>query len=97
MHPAFRIGRALELEGRNVRVQSTTRSPILCGADISQRLVFKDNYGEGIPNYLYNVDPNAYARIILCHETPSDSLVDVRTQLGARCVPYQTSPAGTCA
>ncbi|MCF7996105.1 MAG: phosphoribosyltransferase family protein [Chromatiaceae bacterium] len=95
MHPAFRIGRALELEGRNVRVQSTTRSPILCGADISQRLVFKDNYGEGIPNYLYNVDPNAYARIILCHETPSDSLMDVRAQLGARCVPYQTSPAGT--
>nr|WP_207191931.1 phosphoribosyltransferase domain-containing protein [Halochromatium roseum] len=97
MHPAFRVGRALEREGRNVRVQSTTRSPILCGADISQRLVFEDNYGEGIPNYLYNVDPNAYARIILCHETPSDSLMDVRAQLGARCVPYQTSAPGTCA
>lgn len=96
MHPAFRMGRVLELEGRHVRVQSTTRSPILPGRDITQRLVFMDNYGEGIPNYLYNVDPNAYARIILCHETPSDSLNDVRARLGARCVPYQMLPAGVC-
>lgn len=96
MHPAFRIGRTLEREGRAVRVQSTTRSPILSGMDISQRLVFTDNYGEGIPNYLYNVDPKAYARIILCHETPSDSLTDVRAQLGARCVPYQTLAFGAC-
>lgn len=95
MHPAFRIGRALEREGRNVHVQSTTRSPILLGSDIEQRLVFMDNYGEGIPNYLYNVDPNAYARIILCHETPSDSLTEVCAQLGARCVPYTSKPTLT--
>ncbi|MFP4247205.1 MAG: phosphoribosyltransferase domain-containing protein [Halochromatium sp.] len=95
MHPAFRIGRALERAGRDVRVQATTRSPILLGADIRRRLVFRDNYGEEIPNYLYNVDPNAYARIILCHETPLDGLSDVRAQLGAHCVPYAALPAGS--
>ena len=93
MHPAFRIGRALEQAGHDVRVQSTTRSPILLGADISQRLFFRDNYGEGIPNYLYNVDPNAYVRIILCHETPLDSLTEARAQLGTQCAPYQALPA----
>ncbi|MEA3640694.1 MAG: phosphoribosyltransferase domain-containing protein [Lamprobacter sp.] len=97
MHPAFRLGRALERAGHDVHVQSTTRSPILLGADIRQRLIFKDNYGEGIPNYLYNVDPNAYARIILCHETPIDSLNTARAGLGTHCLPYQALPNGDAA
>ncbi len=60
MHLAFRIGLLLEARGFDVAVQSTTRSPILVGADVGRRLIFADNYGEGIRNYLYNVDPGDF-------------------------------------
>lgn len=82
MHAAFRVGLALEAQGFQVRVQATSRSPILVGADVGRRLVFADNYGEGIVNYLYNVNPADYARIIVCHETPRAGLDDVLQQLG---------------
>lgn len=91
MHVAFRVGLELEASGFDVAVQATTRSPILTGADITRRLVFADNYGEGIRNYLYNVDPDDYARIILCHETPPDGLTDLVRQLGPACLPYRYS------
>ena len=91
MHVAFRVGRLLESRGLDPRVQSTTRSPILLGADIGRRLVFRDNYGEGIPNYLYNVDPSDYDRIIVCHETPQESLAELTQCLGAHCQSYRYS------
>ncbi len=82
MHLAFCVGEALEALGLRVFVQSTTRSPLLIGADVEQRLVFADNYREGIANYLYNAVPEAYARIILCHETPRAGLASLRQRLG---------------
>ncbi len=88
MHTAFRVGLALEDRGFDVVVQSTTRSPILTGAGIGQRLIFADNYGEGIRNYLYNVDPDDFARIIVCHETPRDSLDDLLRHLGTNALTY---------
>lgn len=91
MHVAFRVGLELETLGFDVAVQATTRSPILTGADITRRLVFADNYGEGIRNYLYNVDPLDYARIALCHETPPEGLTDLIRQLGPACLPYRYS------
>jgi hypothetical protein len=94
MHVAFRLGLELEARGFAVRVQATTRSPILPGADIHRRMEFPDNYGEGIRNYLYNVDPDHYARIILCHETPSDGISDLSQQLGSVCFPYRYASPG---
>lgn len=88
MHPAYLLGQALEARGMNTRVASTTRSPIRLGADIARRLIFRDNYGEGIPNYLYNVDPATYDRIIVCHETPVADLADLIGQLGAACMTF---------
>lgn len=93
MHLAFRVGLALESRGFTVAVQSTTRSPILIGADIQRRLVFADNYGEGIRNYLYNVDPTDYARILVCHETPLEGLDELVQQLGPACLTYRYPPA----
>jgi hypothetical protein len=84
MHLAFRVGLGLEALGFRVAVQATSRSPILVGADVGRRLVFADNYGEGIVNYLYNVDPDDYARIIVCHETPHEGLSDLLHSLGPR-------------
>lgn len=92
MHPAFCLGDALERAGFAVKVQATTRSPILIGADIGSRLEFPDNYGEGICNYLYNVDPSVHARIILCHETPDASVAALRARLGDHCLSYRPLP-----
>ncbi|EIC21616.1 phosphoribosyltransferase domain-containing protein [Thiorhodovibrio frisius] len=89
MHLAYRIGLELEARGLETQVQATTRSPIRLGADIQRRLVFQDNYGEGIANYLYNVDPAAFDRIILCHETPIDDLSDLVHNLGPACMTYR--------
>jgi hypothetical protein len=68
--PAYLLGRALEQNGFNVKVQSTTRSPIHQGNDIGVVCQFEDNYEDGIANFIYNMDPGDYRAIILCHETP---------------------------
>ncbi len=68
--PAFLLGRELQAQGYKVKLQSTTRSPIHLGNDIGRVCQFEDNYDDGIPNFLYNLDPDDYRDIILCHETP---------------------------
>jgi hypothetical protein len=68
--PAYLLGRELEHRGYRVKVQSTTRSPIHPGNDIASVCRFKDNYDDGIDNFIYNVNPDAYQAIVLCHETP---------------------------
>ncbi|MGZ8238998.1 MAG: phosphoribosyltransferase domain-containing protein [Methylobacter sp.] len=68
--PAYLLGRELESRGFKVKVQSTTRSPIHQGNDIGRVCRFEDNYGDGIPNFIYNLNPDDYGDIILCHETP---------------------------
>lgn len=70
MHPAFLLGRALEQQGADVVVQSTTRSPILEWGAVASALSFPDNYGEGIANFIYNVLPGQYQHVLVCHETP---------------------------
>jgi adenine/guanine phosphoribosyltransferase-like PRPP-binding protein len=63
----FRLALVLEEEGWDVRFQSTTRSPILVGDAIASRREFPDNYGDGIPNYLYNLDPDRLPVIVYEH------------------------------
>ena len=73
--PAYLLGRLLEVEGYQVKVQSTTRSPIHQGNDIELICEFKDNYDDGIPNFIYNLDPSHYQHIIICHETPLNKVL----------------------
>jgi len=68
--PAYLLGRELERRGYRVKVQSTTRSPIHQGNDIASVCRFEDNYDDGIDNFIYNLNPDAYQTIIFCHETP---------------------------
>jgi hypothetical protein len=86
--PAYLLGRELERRSYRVKVQSTTRSPIHPGNDIASVSRFKDNYEDGIDNFIYNVNPDAYRTIILCHETPlNESLqerLDAWRAIGAR-------------
>ena len=68
--PAYLLGRELAAQGFNVKVQSTTRSPIHLGNEIGLICQFEDNYEDGIANFIYNMNPSDYREIILCHETP---------------------------
>ncbi len=70
IHVAFLMGRYLEQQDWDVSIQSTARSPLLKGEAIKEKMEFKDNYADNIPNYLYNVRADQYDHVIICHETP---------------------------
>lgn len=70
----FMLAEHLEQRGLVVRYQSTTRSPIKEGLAIQAKLTFGDNYGDGIPNFIYNARADDYARIFVCHETPASTI-----------------------
>ncbi len=65
----FLLALALEKLGLDVHFRATTRSPILEFGVITERLEFADNYGQGLPNYLYNCSAMADIPIIACAET----------------------------
>ncbi len=67
----FLLAERLERAGANVMFSSTTRSPIAQGHSIQHVLSFTDNYGLGMPNYLYNVRPGQFDRVLICSETPA--------------------------
>lgn len=69
-HP-FRLAERLEKAGADVHFSSTSRSPIALGHAIDHALSFSDNYGLGIPNFLYNVAPGQFDRVLICSETPA--------------------------
>ncbi|MEJ6402131.1 phosphoribosyltransferase domain-containing protein [Yoonia sp. 2307UL14-13] len=70
----FLLAEDLARQGEQVKFAAVGRSPIFKGLMITDLIRCRDNYGLGVPNYLYNVDPAAYDRIILCVETPPDSI-----------------------
>lgn len=86
----FRVALAWEEQGCDVRFQSTTRSPILLGDAISSRREFWDNYGDAIPNYLYNLDPDRLS--VICYEHPAMLLEhSLAAQIGG--LSWVTEPA----
>ena len=74
VHAPWVLAHWLEQQGHDVLFQATSRSPVQIGGAIRSRLVFADNYGAPVPNYLYNVDPADGRRTIICHETPPGSI-----------------------
>ena len=70
----FLIADALERDGHDVRFSATTRSPILPGHAVRRGYAFADHEGLGITNYLYNVDPSASERVVLCVDTALDAV-----------------------
>ncbi|HLD66153.1 MAG TPA: phosphoribosyltransferase domain-containing protein, partial [Pseudomonas sp.] len=73
----FLLAEALEHRGADVHFSSTSRSPIALGHAVQHALAFNDNYGLGIANFLYNVAPGQFDRVLLCSETPA-AAVDPR-------------------
>lgn len=70
----YLLAESLEKKGADVRFSAITRSPIALGNAITSAISCYDNYGEGIANFVYNVDPTAYDRIIVCSETPKTAV-----------------------
>ncbi|MGP3591514.1 phosphoribosyltransferase domain-containing protein [Vagococcus sp. WN89Y] len=70
----FLLAERLEAQGASVLYSSTTRSPIATGFAIQSAIAFTDNYGLGIPNFVYNVAHQRFDRVLLCTETPADSV-----------------------
>ncbi len=64
-----------------VNFSALTRSPIALGGAIKTMLSFTDNYGLGMTNFAYNVDPNDWDLIVLCVETPANSIDVMWTEL----------------
>lgn len=90
MHAAFVLGRALEAAGADVRVQATTRSPILRWGAVTHALAVPDPYHEGVANFIYNFAPGRYARVLICHETaPDPALFELARLLDARLIHFQ--------
>jgi hypothetical protein len=67
----FLLAERLERAGADVHFAATTRSPIAPGHAIGHVLSFSDNYGLGMPNFLYNVRPGQFERVLVCSETPA--------------------------
>lgn len=74
--PPYLLAEYLEQQGARVHFGATTRSPIALGHAINHRYCFCDNYGQGVANYLYNVVPSDYDRILLCSEPPANLIDD---------------------
>ncbi len=70
----FLLAERLEAQGARVLYSATTRSPIAIGFAIQSAITFTDNYGLGIPNFVYNVAHQQFDRVLLCTETPADSV-----------------------
>jgi hypothetical protein len=75
----FLLAEWLEAKTQNATVNfsALTRSPIALGGAITTMLSFSDNYGLGMTNFAYNVEPSDWDLIVLCVETASDSVDDM--------------------
>jgi hypothetical protein len=69
LYPALLLALQMEAAGADCFFQSTTRSPVSVGDSIDHAFEFKDNYGDDIDNFVYNVGSESYDRIFVCYET----------------------------
>ncbi|MDR1546484.1 MAG: phosphoribosyltransferase family protein [Deltaproteobacteria bacterium] len=67
LHEPYLLARMLENQGRDVLFQSTTRTPIALGGDVRRALRFEDEFGEGLDNFLYNVEPDSGRTAVACY------------------------------
>lgn len=67
-YPAHTLALALLPLVADVQWSATTRSPILEGLAIRTALSFTDSVGDDIPNFVYNVFPDDYDRILVTYE-----------------------------
>lgn len=71
---SFLLAEYLQQQGADVKFSAITRSPIAVGHAIQSALAFSDNYGLGIQNFVYNINPQDYDRILITVETVAESV-----------------------
>ena len=71
---SFLLAEYLQQQGADVKFSAITRSPIAVGHAIQSALAFSDNYGLGIQNFVYNINPLEYDRILITVETATHSV-----------------------
>lgn len=71
---SFLLAEYLQQQGADVKFSAITRSPIAVGHAIQSALVFSDNYGLGIQNFVYNINPQDYDRVLITVETETHSV-----------------------
>ena len=71
---SFLLAEYLQQQGADVKFSAITRSPIAVGHAIQSALVFSDNYGLGIQNFVYNINPQDYDRVLITVETATHSV-----------------------
>jgi hypothetical protein len=92
VYPPFLLAEQLQRSGHNVHFVTSTRSPVELGGAVQTAFRFTDNYQDGIPNFLYNVSPEDYSRILICIETPpATAPVSVVQEMGAEFIHFQAT------
>ena len=71
---SFLLAEYLQQQGADVKFSAITRSPIAVGHAIQSALAFSDNYGLAIQNFVYNINPQDYDRVLITVETATHSV-----------------------
>ncbi|ELA09585.1 hypothetical protein MOMA_04245 [Moraxella macacae 0408225] len=64
----------IAIDNQTTNNQTTNKQATNSQTAVKSVLSFTDNYGLGMTNFVYNVDFDAWDLVILCIETPSDSV-----------------------
>nr|WP_315042888.1 phosphoribosyltransferase domain-containing protein [uncultured Moraxella sp.] len=75
----FLLAEILEKKGANVKFSALTRSPVAIHekSAIRSALTFADNYGLGLTNFVYNVVPSEWDKVLLFVETAENSVDNI--------------------
>lgn len=83
---AFEMGQVLEQQGMTVHFQATTRSPAL----MPRVELGADHYGEGVEQYIYNFNREAFDSVVVFVESDVDErLISLAQRLKAHVVNVQ--------
>lgn len=69
----FLIAEHLESKGLDVVTSSTSRSPAYIFGALKSKLELKDNYGQDIDMFAYNLHTDDYDHVVIVSETPKES------------------------
>lgn len=95
IYPPFRLAERLSGAGHQVDFLASTRSPVEKGLAVDNIRTFVDNYGDEIPNYLYNLQGEQYSSILFCQETQADSAPwNLVWELDAHVLQFESQPNG---
>lgn len=73
---AFRMAEQISDLGRKASFLATTRSPVLKGDTVREKVTFSDHYGLGVPMYLHNVTASEWGAIVLMVEDEETEGID---------------------